>query len=75
MRAIAVKTNEVMNMAGFIFPGSRVDVLMTLRGESNDASTTTARTVLQNVQVLSTGNEDGSRSDRQAQRASPRTRR
>jgi len=55
MRAIAVKTNEVMNMAGFIFPGSRVDVLMTLRGEGNDASTTTARTVLQNVQVLSTG--------------------
>jgi len=55
MRAIAVKTNEVMNMAGFIFPGSRVDVLMTLRGENNDASTTTARTVLQNVQVLSTG--------------------
>jgi len=55
MRAIAVKTNEVMNMAGFIFPGSRVDVLMTIRGENNNASTTTARTVLQNVQVLSTG--------------------
>ena len=55
MRAIAVKTNEVMNMAGFIFPGSRVDVLMTLRGENNNVSTTTARTVLQNVQVLSTG--------------------
>ena len=55
MRAIAVKTNEVMNMAGFIFPGSHVDVLMTVRGESSDASTTTARTVLQNVQVLSTG--------------------
>jgi pilus assembly protein CpaB len=55
MRAIAVKTNEVMNMAGFVFPGSRVDVLMTVRGENNDASTTTARTVLQNIQVLSTG--------------------
>ena len=55
MRAIAVKTNEVMNMAGFVFPGSRVDVLMTIRGENNNASTTTARTVLQNVQVLSTG--------------------
>ena len=54
MRASAVKTNEVMNVAGFIFPGSRVDVLVTLRTESNSASTTT-RTVLQNVQVLSTG--------------------
>jgi pilus assembly protein CpaB len=55
MRAAAVKTNEVMNIAGFIFPGSRVDVVVTLRVELNKASTTTARTVLQNVQVLSTG--------------------
>ena|SRR5436190_4353916 len=55
MRASAVKTNEVMNVAGFIFPGSRVDVLMTVRGENNNGSTTTARTVLQNVQVLATG--------------------
>ncbi len=54
MRATAVKTNEVMNIAGFIFPGSRVDVLVTLHTENNNASTT-ARTVLQNVQVLSTG--------------------
>jgi len=54
MRATAVKTNEVMNIAGFIFPGSRVDVLVTLRSENNNASTT-SRTVLQNVQVLSTG--------------------
>jgi pilus assembly protein CpaB len=55
MRASAVKTNEVMNIAGFIFPGSHVDVLVTLRAENNNASTTTTRTVLQNVQVLSTG--------------------
>jgi pilus assembly protein CpaB len=54
MRATAVKTNEVLNIAGFIFPGSRVDVLVTLHGENNGASTMT-RTVLQNVQVLSTG--------------------
>jgi pilus assembly protein CpaB len=55
MRASAVKTNEVMSVAGFILPGSRVDVLVTLRSEQNTASTTTTRTVLQNVQVLSTG--------------------
>jgi len=54
MRATAVKTNEVMNIAGFIFPGSHVDVLVTIRSENNNASTT-SRTVLQNVQVLSTG--------------------
>jgi len=54
MRATAVKTNEVTNIAGFIFPGSHVDVLVTLRPENNAASTET-HTVLQNVQVLSTG--------------------
>lgn len=53
MRATSVKTNEVMNIAGFIFPGSHVDVLVTLRGENNAATTT--HTVLQNVQVLATG--------------------
>ena len=55
MRATSVKTNEVMNVSGFLFPGSRVDVLVTLRGD-NMASTTT-RTVLQNVQILATGNK------------------
>jgi len=54
MRATAVKTNEVTNIAGFIFPGSHVDVLVTLRPENNTASTVT-RTVIQNAQVLSTG--------------------
>src|SRR5438270_13948603 len=54
MRATSVKTNEVMNIAGFIFPGSHVDVLVTLRSDNNSSSTVT-RTVLQNVQVLSTG--------------------
>ena len=54
MRATAVKTNEVTSIAGFIFPGSHVDVLVTLRTDNNATSSET-RTVLQNVQVLSTG--------------------
>lgn len=53
MRATSVKTNEVTDVAGFLFPGSHVDVLVTLRGDGNGASVT--RTVLQNVQVLATG--------------------
>lgn len=51
MRATAVRTNEINNLAGFIFPGCRVDVLVTMR----DGNTTFTRTVLQNVQVLSAG--------------------
>jgi len=69
MRATAVKTNEVMNIAGFIFPGSRVDVLVTLRSENN-ASSTITRTVLQNVQVLSTGNKMDPDPDRKPENVS-----
>src|SRR5258708_19562273 len=54
MRASAGKTNEVTNIAGFVFPSSRVDVLVTLKPDNNAASMET-RTVLQNVLVLSTG--------------------
>ena len=53
MRAVAVQTNEVNNVSGFLFPGSRVDVLATFHPDNGrDALTTT---VLQNVEVLSTG--------------------
>lgn len=52
MRATSVKTNEVSDVAGFMFPGSHVDILITLRGENSSFVT---RTVLQNVQVLATG--------------------
>ena len=53
MRAVAVETNDVNNVSGFLFPGARVDVLSTLRPENGKESMTA--TVLQNIQVLSTG--------------------
>ena len=53
MRAAAVKTNELNNVAGFVFPGSHVDVLVTFRPENGMNLMTI--TVLQNVEVLSTG--------------------
>jgi pilus assembly protein CpaB len=53
LRAIAVKVNEVVGVAGFVLPGMRVDVLVTGRApNSNDTVTTT---VLQNIPVLSAG--------------------
>jgi pilus assembly protein CpaB len=52
MRAISVKTNEVSDVAGFIFPGSHVDILVTLRTDNGGVVT---RTVLKNVQVLAAG--------------------
>jgi pilus assembly protein CpaB len=53
-RAVAVKGNEVMGLAGFVAPGNRVDVLVTLRsgGKSDEPST---KLVLESVPVLATG--------------------
>jgi pilus assembly protein CpaB len=51
MRAIAVKVNDVIGVAGFIVPGSRVDVVVTIRRQ-NDSMT---RTAAGNVQVLTAG--------------------
>ena len=53
LRAIAVRVNDVVGVAGFVLPGMRVDVLVTGRPPGiNDTVTTT---VLQNIPVLSAG--------------------
>jgi len=53
MRAVSVRVNEVVSVAGFVTPDTRVDVLLTgTPVGSNEPQTTT---VLQNVRVLATG--------------------
>jgi pilus assembly protein CpaB len=53
MRAVSVRVNEVVSVAGFVTPGTRVDVLLTGTPEGgNDQETTT---VLQNVRVIAAG--------------------
>jgi pilus assembly protein CpaB len=52
MRAISVKVNEVIGVAGFVIPGTRVDVLVTVKRPDNTAQT---RIVLNNVTVLTAG--------------------
>jgi pilus assembly protein CpaB len=54
MRAVSVKVNEVIGVAGFVVPGTRVDVMATLanRQAQQDAIT---RVVVSNVQVLTAG--------------------
>jgi pilus assembly protein CpaB len=51
MRAMSVKVNDVIGVAGFIVPGNRVDVVVTVR--RNQMSMTS--TVASNVQVLTEG--------------------
>jgi pilus assembly protein CpaB len=59
MRACAVKVDDVVNVSGFVTPGMRVDVLIsgTPPGQQNNTQGTEARTLLQNIQVLSAGTD------------------
>src|ERR1700736_5917755 len=53
MRAVSVRVNEIVSVAGFVTPGTRVDVLLTgTPGGTGEQQTTT---VLQNVAVLASG--------------------
>jgi pilus assembly protein CpaB len=56
MRAVAVRVNEVVGVGGFVVPGMRVDVIVSGRPPNAPPSLgTVARTVLQNIEVLSAG--------------------
>lgn len=54
MRALSVKVNEVVGVAGFVVPGTRVDVMATIASRKQDEQSTT-RVVVSNVQVLTAG--------------------
>jgi len=53
MRATAVRSNEIVGVAGFLFPGSHVDVLATVTLPGAPGAVT--QTVLQDVEVLAAG--------------------
>src|ERR1700758_237186 len=53
MRATAIKSNEIVGVAGFLYPGSHVDVLCTITMPNNGGTLT--QTVLQDVEVLTAG--------------------
>jgi len=58
-RACAVRVDEVVGVSGFATPGMRVDVVMSgVPPDSTDSKQgIQARTILQNIQVLSAGTE------------------
>ncbi len=59
MRAIAVRVDQVVGVAGFVTPGMRVDVIVTGTppGTAQAADSTVSHTVLQNIRVLSAGTD------------------
>ena len=55
MRAIALRTDEVIGVAGFLVPGSRLDVLVTYHTDRSPEPVTA--TVVQNAEVLASGHQ------------------
>jgi pilus assembly protein CpaB len=58
MRAVAVRVNEVVGVAGFVIPGMHVDILISGTSPYSDQRMgTQTRTMLQNIEVLSAGQD------------------
>jgi pilus assembly protein CpaB len=57
MRALSVAVNEVVGVAGFVIPGTMVDVLVTgnVAGAGRGGTDNITRTILENVKVLAAG--------------------
>jgi len=57
MRALTVAVNEVVGVAGFVIPGTMVDVLVTgrLPGVGHGGDDNITRTILENVRVMAAG--------------------
>ena len=58
MRAVSIRVDDVVAVAGFVGPGTRVDVLLTgdpSRGGRGGESEPLTKTILENVQVLAAG--------------------
>jgi len=56
MRAVSVKVNDVIGVAGFVVPGAHVDVILT-GSPTADSNTQAAKIILQNVEVLAAGQD------------------
>jgi pilus assembly protein CpaB len=54
LRAVSVRVNEVIGVAGYVLPGTRVDVVATVSPTSQQIDTT-SKVILTNVQVLAAG--------------------
>lgn len=55
MRAVSVRVDDVIGVAGFVLPSTRVDVLVTLTPPGSED--TRSRVILQNVQAVAAGQE------------------
>lgn len=59
MRAVSVAVNEVNGVAGFVIPGTMVDILVTGRfgAKTADSDNNITRVILENIRVLAAGQQ------------------
>ena len=55
MRAVAVRVNDVVGVAGFAIPGMHVDILLAGTPPGGGNGGTVTKTLLQNIEILSAG--------------------
>jgi pilus assembly protein CpaB len=65
MRAMSVKVNDVIGVAGFLDPGTRVDLMVTIRKKDDS----TSRTVASNIQILTAGTRNDQQNPKDAKTA------
>lgn len=64
MRAITISISDTTGVAGFVFPGDRVDLILTHQVDQGDrGQTRVSETVLQNVRVLAIDQDVNDRED------------
>ena len=67
MRALSVRVNDVVGVAGYVLPGTRVDVVATVN-PTQQQTDVTSKVILTNVLVLDGRHEDRAATPRRASR-------
>ena len=63
LRAVSVRVNEVIGVAGYVVPGTRVDVLTTIN-PGREQTLITSKVILTDVQVLAAGTKIDNTTDK-----------
>ncbi len=67
-RAMAVKVDNVIGVAGFLHPGHMVDVLVSIEKPGTNNNSQITKTVLENILVLSVGTQAQESADKKAKK-------
>jgi len=64
MRAISLSVNEITGVNGFVLPGDRVDILVTV-DNVNGSNVSVTKTILQDIEVLASGSKTETKKNHQ----------